>query len=230
MLKRILSFSFISILFIPILVLAHQPRLAESNFIEVENPEISQAFYGELKGEPIYYKIESSEPFSLYVGILVPDVPNIDKDVSAEIYLEKDGQKELVALLDGLNHDWPTFYEEFAGDSYFWGPEFKAEGAEGFMPKGKEVEAGVYSVKVFSSDNQGKYVFVVGEKEEFPAGEIINTIKVLPKLKSDFFGKSAWSAFFNRIGFYLIIPLALVVAILVLIILVIKKLSKVKKE
>jgi hypothetical protein len=230
MLKKVLLFSFLSILFIPILVLAHQPRLAESNFIEVQNPEISQAFYGELRGEPVYYKIESSEPFNLYVGILVPDVPNIDKDVSAEIYIEKDGQKELLALLDGLNHDWPAYYEEFAGDDYFWGPEFEAQNADGFTPKGRKVEAGVYLVKVFSPDNQGKYVFVVGEKEEFPAGEIINTIKVLPKLKSDFFGKSAWSAFFNRIGLFLIIPLAIIVAVLVLIIIVIKKLSKVKKE
>ena len=106
------------------MVLAHQPRLAESNFIEVENPGISQAFYGELTGEPVHYKIESSEPFSLYVGVLVPDIPNIDKDVSAEIYLNKNGQKELLALLDGLNHDWPVYYEEFAGDDYFWAGRF----------------------------------------------------------------------------------------------------------
>lgn len=230
MLKRILIFAFLSILFIPVLVLAHQPRLAESNFIEVQNPEISQAFYGELKGEPVYYKIDSSEPFNLYVGILVPDILNIDKDVSAEIYLEKDGQKELLALLDGLNHDWPAYHEEFANDNYFWGPEFEAKDAEGSIPKGRNVEAGVYLVKVFSPDNQGKYVFVVGEKEEFPAGEIINTIKVLPKLKSDFFGKSAWSAFFNRIGLFLIIPLAIIVVVLVLIIFVVRKLSKIKKE
>jgi hypothetical protein len=228
MLKKVLSFSFLSILFIPILVLAHQPRLAESNFIEVQNPEISQAFYGKLEGEPVYYKIESSEPFNLYVGILVPDVPNIDKDVSAEIYIEKDGQKELLALLDGLNHNWPAYYEEFAGDDYFWGPEFEAENAGEFIPKGKRVEAGIYLVKVFSPDNQGKYVFVVGEKEEFPASEIINTIKVLPKLKSDFFGKSAWSAFFNRIGFYLIIPLAIVIILALVILIIIKKIKRKK--
>lgn len=229
--KKILIFT-ICVLFISTAtaVFAHQPRLVNENFVEVENPEISQAFYGELSGEPVYYRIESSEPFNLYVGILVPDIPDIDKDVSAELYQEKDGQKELLALLDGLNHDWPSYHEEFANDNYFWGPEFKAEDATGFTPKGKEVEAGVYLVKVFSPDNLGKYVFVVGEKEEFPTGEIINTVKVLPKLKSDFFGKSGWSAFFNRIGLYLAIPLAIIIIILlILTVLIARKTSKSKK-
>lgn len=225
--KRIFLLTFILLLFVPIIVLAHQPRLVESNFIEVQNPEISQAFYGELKGEPVYYKIESSEPFSLYVGILVPDIIGINKDVSAEIYFEKDGQRELLALLNGTNHDWSNFYEEFAGDNYFWGPEFKAEDATEFVPKGKKVKAGIYTIKVFSPDNQGKYVFVVGEKEEFPAGEIANTVKVLPKIKSYFFGKSAWSLFFNRIGIYLVTFSVVVITIIsILIIFIVKKIKK----
>ena len=225
--KKIPLFVILFFVFVPVFVFAHQPRLVEGNFIEVKNPEISQAFYGELAGEPAYYKIESDKPFNLYVGILVPDIPDIGKNVSAEIYLEKEGQKELLALLDGLNHSWPGYHEEFANDDYFWGPEFRDENAEEFIPKGIRVESGVYLVKVFSPDNQGKYVFVVGEKEEFPAGEIINTIKILPKLKSDFFGKSAWSAFFNRIGLFLIIPLLIIIAVFSLLLaLIIKKYHK----
>ena len=91
------------VLFSAAAAFAHQPRMVESNFVEVENPEIFQAFYGELKGEPVYFKIESSKSFNLYIGILAPDITNIDKDVSAEIYIEKHGQKELLALLDGVN-------------------------------------------------------------------------------------------------------------------------------
>ena len=46
-------------------VSAHQPRLelgvnsTMTNPIVVQNPEISQAFYGKLNGQPDYYKITS---------------------------------------------------------------------------------------------------------------------------------------------------------------------------
>jgi len=64
---------------------AHQPRIVSEEMTQIENPEVSQAFYTELKGEPDYYQIESEEPFKLYVEILVPDLEGIDKDVSVEI-------------------------------------------------------------------------------------------------------------------------------------------------
>jgi len=68
----------------------HQPRIVEGEDItQVENPEVSQAFYGELKREPAYYQIASEDPFKLYVGILVPDLEGIGKDVSVEITREK---------------------------------------------------------------------------------------------------------------------------------------------
>lgn len=222
--RKISLFIFLLLLSLPVIVFAHQPRLVDGNFTNVENPEISQAFYGELKGEPAYYKIESAETFNLYIGILVPDISNIDKDVSAEIYFEKDEGEELLAVLDGLNHEWFGYYEEFGGDNYFWGPEFKSENA---FVKGVKVEAGTYLVKVFSPDNQGKYVFVIGEKEEFPFNEILNTIKVLPELKSGFFEKSLWSAFFNRIGLFLFIPLFI---ILIFIFFIVKKIFKIIKK
>jgi hypothetical protein len=52
-------------------VSAHQPRLevgvnsSLTNPIVVQNPEISQAFYGNLNGQPDYYKITSSKIRSL---------------------------------------------------------------------------------------------------------------------------------------------------------------------
>jgi hypothetical protein len=50
---------FLSLLFLaPAICSAHQPRLADSNYIQVVNPEISQAFYGELKGGPTEYIID----------------------------------------------------------------------------------------------------------------------------------------------------------------------------
>ncbi|MEA1963901.1 MAG: hypothetical protein U9O41_02090 [Candidatus Aerophobetes bacterium] len=64
---------------------AHQPRIVSGELTQIENPEVSQAFYGELQGKPGYFQITSGERFRLYVGILVPDLEGIGKDVSVEI-------------------------------------------------------------------------------------------------------------------------------------------------
>jgi len=224
MYKKIILNIFLFLLFTNV-ALAHQPRIINQNFVEVKNPEISQAFYGELFGEPALYKINSSKPFLLYVGLLVPDISNIDKDISAEISREIGEKKELVYSLDGLNYVWTNYYEEFAGDNYFKGPEFKDLNNGSNIPKGIEVESGIYTIKIYSPDNLGKYVFVVGEKEKFPLKEILNTFKVLPELKSDFFEKSIWSSFSNRIGLFFAVFLLIIFIILTLLIFIIKKIK-----
>jgi len=180
------------------IVCAHQPRLVSDELTIVQNPEVSQAFYGELRGEPALYRIESDKPFSLYIGILVPDIEGIDKDVSAEITLETVEEHETI-LLNSSSIEWIQYYEEFAGDSYYRGPEFQ-----------REVDPGIYEIKVFSPDNKGKYVLVVGEKEVFTPEDMINTILTLPKLKQDFFEKSPFTAFFNLIGLFLFIFLLVI--------------------
>lgn len=189
-------------------VFAHQPRLVESNFTLIENPEVSQAFYGELEGEPDIYQIQTETPIRLYVGILVPDVENIGKDVSVEI--SKDNK--FYYLLDGVNFEWQSYYEEFAGDKYFKGSEFSAD-----------EEAGIYTLKVFSPDNQGKYVLVVGEKEEFPLNEILNTFVSLPRLKM-FFDKSPWQALIAPIVFrFLVLPVILLVVLILVIFFLVRR-------
>jgi hypothetical protein len=130
-------------LFMPGMAIAHQPRIVRGNFVEITNPEVSQAFYGELRGTPVEYRINLARQFRLYVGILVPDIPNVSKDIAAEIYRVKDGAKETVALLDGSQFEWTPFFEEFAGDNYFWGPEYKADDSQkGVTLKGRVVPSG----------------------------------------------------------------------------------------
>lgn len=53
-------------------VLAHQPRLVSSDEIEVLDPEISKAYYGELTGEPHTFIINSDKEFSIYLNLLIP--------------------------------------------------------------------------------------------------------------------------------------------------------------
>lgn len=106
-------------------VFSHQPRLVSGDydrFIDIKNPEVSQAFYAELRGEPVYYRIISENSFRLYTGILVPDIEGIERDVSVQIMRESDrnGQEyrdnydegELLFFLNGMEHEWTYYYEE----------------------------------------------------------------------------------------------------------------------
>jgi len=219
---------------------AHQPRLVGEGVTQIENPEVSQAFYGELKGEEDNYQIVSDVPFNLYVGLLLPDLPDVDKNLFVEIYREDEhGHEDEEAdhedtpdfyyLLNGVSFDWTPYYEEFGGDNYLQGPELgvAVEGQD--LPKGVAVAPGIYNIRVFSLINEGRYVLVVGEKEEFPLGEIWRTIKTLPTLKKDFFEKPAYTAYFNLVGLFMLIFILMVAGVLVAIILVARRLIKKKK-
>lgn len=156
--------------------LAHQPRAVGSSAIPImiEEPEVSQAFYAELAGEPAEYLIVSDGPFELYVGLSVPDMPGAETDFR---FLVRSGDRT-VAEYDGRGYDWERFHEEFAGDDYLSGPEFRSR-----------VQAGEYTITVSSPDNRGKYVLATGEKEIFGFGDILYALMVVPDLKAEYFGK-----------------------------------------
>ncbi|MDP1833357.1 MAG: hypothetical protein Q8L11_00290 [Candidatus Moranbacteria bacterium] len=169
---------------------AHQPRVVfGETAVRVEEPEISKAYYGELEGRPDSFWIRSDKPFDLYANVLVPDVPGARKDISFEI--KKDGES-LVAS-DGVGFRWTNFYEPFAGDNYFKGPEYKTR-----------AEAGSYEIKVSNPGNTGKYALAVGETESFAIGGALEAIAAIPRIKKDFFGESALSAYLNQITLLLL--------------------------
>lgn len=169
------------LLFVPALASAHQPRIVEANVVNVVDPEVSKAYYGELKGESHLYNIVSDKEFALYVGILVPDRAGQNKDISAVVF-ETGKDNTPVAVLDGMSFAWTPMYEMFGADNYFAGPEFK-----------KQMPAGSYQIRVSSPNNTGRYSLAVGEIESFPLGEIVNTLKVVPQLKHDFFASSPYT-------------------------------------
>lgn len=181
-------------------VYAHNPRTVDEDAILVENPEVSQVFYSQLSGVPQKYSFVSDKPFSLYIGILVPDVEDIDTDYFVKVFQEE----TVIAELDGSTHDWKRYYEPFGGDWYLEGPEFPAD-YESELPVGEWVEAGEYTVEISSTDNYGKYAFVIGEEESWPVKEIWDTFITLPKVKKDFFGRPAYTAFLNLFtGFFVV--------------------------
>jgi len=196
--------------------LAYQPELIyfQTGDIQIENPEISQAFYDELKGEPRYYFIDSDKSFELYLNILVPEAANRNGRYSANIFL---GEQK-IAFLDSSLSDWQEFYEPFGRDYYLRGPELD-----------NLVSVGRYKIEIFSPDNQGKYVLAVGKKEIYDASlfssfesiksfvknygvSILNIYWQLPLLKMTFFKTDVLQFFLTPFG---IAGIAVVGAILI---------------
>jgi len=159
----------------PTVSFAHQPRIVKENPTIVTLPEVSKAYYGALDGKPAVYTIRSEKAFALYVGVLVPDIAGQKKDVSAVIL--KDGKQ--LALLNSTSVQWTTFFEEFGRETYWQGPEYKAQ-----------ADAGTYEVRVTSTNNDSKYSLVIGETEAFDFKEGMNALTLIPELKKDFFKKS----------------------------------------
>lgn len=169
--------------------LAHQPTVVSPQSVDeviaIEDPNLSQAFYGELKNFPHTYEIRSDESFLLYVQILEPDS---DKDKASNIHSglivrERDtgrGVEEVIRLPASAS-TWEAFYEPFGGDSYLAGPEFE-----------KEVTAGVYRIEVSTSENSGKYVLSVGKIEDFSNIGYFESIKHIYEVKR-FLGKSPFA-------------------------------------
>jgi hypothetical protein len=202
-------------------IVADQPNMGEemNQMVVVENPDVSQAFYGEFNGQDQWFQLQSDDTnFVLLVSLLVPKIENTQKNISASIFsIDANGNQEEIAQLDGTNFEWTEFYEPFGGDTYYQGPEFK-----------EQVGAGKYLIRVYNPSSQGKYVFVVGQKESFPLKEQLNTIFVLPQLKHDFFNRSALSAYSNYVGVFMLAVVTVAVILVLLVILVVKKLKRKK--
>jgi len=209
--------------FLPLATLAYQPRLTvNQNYLEILKPETSQAFYGELKGQSAVYKIKSTTSFRLYLGLLVPALDNADQDFSARVYVKDElSNWQMIYFLDGLKMSWLKFYEGFTNDDYLRGPELKSEEALSDKLRGVEMAAGIYTIEVFSPDNLGRYVLVVGDQEELSVQEAIGALSILPAIKKDFFNKSPFSALFTWLAFYLLLlALAVLLPIMAIIILI----------
>ncbi len=201
--KHISLFAIVAFFFIPTsFASAHQPYLIYGEKqISVDQPEISKAYYGEFNGSPVVFTIKSDKDFKLYAGVLVPTIAGSDEDVMAVItYNDKQ-----IALLNKPAPEWTRMYEPFGGDNYFQGPEWRGNAT-----------SGVYTITVSRPGNIGKYVLAVGETESFTFDETLRTIRILPALKSEFFGEPAWTAYFNRIGLFMVLGFLAIVIILLI--------------
>lgn len=152
------------------------------NPFRIVEPEVSKAFYGELKGAPDYYLIVPEKPLELYLNILTPDITNFNTNVFSVDVMVREGDgagNRPVYSLDGNVAEWKRYYEPFGGDWYRKGPEAKVR---------LETNA-VYLIRVYNRANSGRYALATGEVESFPIGEILRVIGILPVLHREFFNR-----------------------------------------
>ena len=187
--------------FLPKLV--NDQELTIGHPLRISEPEIAQAFHGELKGRPVFYKIISEVDFDFYINIMSPVISDTQNDFTVEVY----GMNKSINL-NGEIFDWQKYYDKFTGNNYWRGPSYE----EG-------LSKGEYIIEVSNPDNLGKYVLLIGQQEFFPLKEAINTIFLMPKLKS-YFGQSFIGSYFNQFGLFLFIfSLVLIILIIILILL-----------
>ena len=147
---------------------AHQPKLINysptiDNPHVVIFPEISKAYYSKLTGQPHYYIINSEDDFLFYTSILSPKINEEPSRFSLEVL---DGDQNIVYKVDGLDFEWTAWYEPYARDWYWKGPEIGVESGKEFQTS-FTIDAGTYYIKVFNENNIGHYSLAVGEAEFF---------------------------------------------------------------
>jgi len=171
---------------------AYNPRLVYNldalpeKPIIIKNPDISQAFYGRLKGWEEYYQFNLKTTASFYWQTLIPNVRGISKDIKADLI--DSASAKVIAKLDPSQSEWRPSHEKSTGNDYFVGPASAIT-----------LEPGTYTIKVYNENNEGKYILVVGQKESLTAAELLKTIVNLPALKT-YFDQSILNAYFNYYG------------------------------
>ena len=163
-----MKFIFLILFFFSSGLFAHQPKLINySPSIDkphaVTDPEISKAYYGKLNGEPHYYIINSEKDFLFYTSILSPKIDDEYNWLSIEVL---DSSRNLIYKADGSKFTWTPWYEPYARDWYWKGPEIGIDSGKEFQTS-FTIGPGIYYIKVFNDDNLGNYSLAIGEAEFF---------------------------------------------------------------
>ena len=157
--KYLLISSLIIFLGLPNAVFAHQKTYLEDKpageKIEISNPDLSQAIYGELQKNPLLIYFKSEKNIKLNLSLLTQGSNN--KNLSLELY---GPNNQLYGVLDGESYTWKEYNADFDGKNYFQGPEFK-----------QNIVSGDYYVKIYSPTDTGKFVLLIGSKDKLNLAE-----------------------------------------------------------
>ena len=144
----------LTLIVIPLASSAYHEPLIAAEAVIVSDASAPKAYYGQLQGSPHVYHIESTEPFLLSLRLITPDSQEGKPDLMAAV-LESGKPDEPLAVLNGTAAPWEASEESFQGLAYLRGPAFE-----------RDLEAGIYEVRVWSSNNDSAYGLLIGEKEE----------------------------------------------------------------
>ena len=198
---------------LPVQAFAHQPNYV-GNRIKITDtePSISRAYYGELTGQEAEYKLVAQSSFELYLNVLSPYKAEAFRDFSVVV---KDGKGTIIGMLNNPSVGWTRWYEEYAGDWYWQGPELRMR-----------LSTGTYTITVQNSSRSGKYVLATGEDEAFPLGEMLHTLKELYLVKTKFFEEPWYSIYGGVVGRYLIYTSFVVLLIAAMIVWIVVRLVR----
>ena len=129
---------------------APTPELVTGGVVEVTDPQTVHAYYGALHGEPHRYRIESAEPFTLSLRVIMPEATSSKRDISFAV-LEADAIDSPIAIVDGIGFEWVRKSDKNAA-FYLAGPSWK-----------EDLAAGIYEVRVWSGNNDSPYGLIIGE-------------------------------------------------------------------
>ena len=177
---------FIILINFPLGVFAHQPRIVDTDKINVTKPEVSKAYYATLSGKPHTYIISVNSAIDLYVNVLFPYKEGSKKNITVDVFR---GDQSIGILTSGEG-DWKKFFEPFGQSMYWQGPELK-----------KNVDAGKYEILVQSNEKNLRYVLAIGETEAWNGIDGIKAILLIPELKRNFFEESPISFIFSPLGY-----------------------------
>ena len=189
---------------VPFFAVAHIPQMvapeSPRTLLQIDDPTISKAYYGNLVGFPHTYQLVSNEPFLLDIEILVPDIERAENIVSGIVVqqLDRGGVTEVVRL-PASDASWESFNEPYGNDDYRQGGSFETE-----------LEAGSYLIEMSTPRNIGPYIFVIGELEDFSELGYFETVRRIAEVKA-FFGKSKFAVVESPVVYGPIIIVLLIV-------------------
>ncbi|MEK7509146.1 MAG: hypothetical protein AAB605_00350 [Patescibacteria group bacterium] len=213
----VLGIMFCAVL-LPALTLAQELRLVDAASTVLGDPTTYRAYYGKLSGEPHVFMFSTIEQLTHVKAILlVPDTAEAKTDISGA-FIDTLHPDSPFVVGDGALVEWQRFFDTGGRESYLAGPVLEAT-----------VPPGNYELRVWSSNNDSSYVLVVEGEERFSLAEVWSRFTTGPHIKSEFFGKSAFSAFVTPLLLWPIFGGLLIIGlILFLIIMVFRQSSRVE--
>lgn len=176
-------FAYIFLLFTAAPAFAYVPHVVDQkslmDIVTIQDPTLSETYYGELHDFPHTYEIVATEPFHLFVQVKEPNLDSSRNNIFGIIIKEpvSKGRVVEVARLEAKSASWEVSHEWWSGDSYRNGASLE-----------KDLEPGVYRIEVSTPDNRDKYVLQVGKREEMVLGYFETLSRVIDVKK--FYGKS----------------------------------------